>query len=127
MSEDLLIIPQPIRPNGASPTTSRQARTTPSVPFENVLAKEVGSDGVRFSKHAAQRMQSRGIQFGAGEIGRLNQAVQLAETRGCRDSLVLIDNTALVVSVKDSTVVTVANKEQLQGNLFTNIDSAIIA
>jgi len=41
--------------------------------------------------------------------------------------LVLLDSTALVVSVKDNTVVTVADKEQLKGNVFTNIDSAIIA
>jgi flagellar operon protein len=72
-------------------------------------------------------MESRGIRFNTEEITRLQTAVDLANARGARDSLVLLGGTALVVSVKNSTVVTVMDKENLKGNVFTNIDSAVIA
>lgn len=130
MAEDLLIIPQPIqsKPTAQKTTTSESGLKGPS--FGEVLGAQLRhgrSEGVRFSRHAAMRMQNRGIKMDAGALNRLNQAVQMADEKGSRDSLVLLDNTALVVSVKDNTVVTVADKEQLKGNVFTNIDSAIIA
>lgn len=108
----------PARNNGAEKATSG---------FGSVLEQQLRGGGVTFSKHATARMQSRGIELSPASIGRLNQAVSQAQAKGCRDSLVLLDNNAMVVSVKDNTVVTVADKEQLKGNIFTNIDSAIIA
>jgi flagellar operon protein len=72
-------------------------------------------------------MESRGIRFNAEEITRLQSAVDQANAKGARDSLVLLGETALVVSVKNNTVVTVMDKEGLRGNVFTNIDSAVIA
>jgi flagellar operon protein len=130
MAEDLLIIPQPIQnPQSAKKTaTSGAKHNGPS--FGAVLGAQLqhgNNEGVRFSKHATMRMQNRGIKMSAVDLTRLNQAVRMADEKGSRDSLVLLDSTALVVSVKDNTVVTVADKEQLKGNVFTNIDSAIIA
>ena len=61
------------------------------------------------------------------ELQRLDRAVALADNKGARDSLVMINNTALVVSVKNNTVVTVVDKDSAVGNVFTNIDSAVIA
>lgn len=85
------------------------------------------TQAVRFSRHAQERMVSRGISMSPEQLARLNQAVASVEAKGGRDSLVLLDNNALVVSVKNQTVVTVVDKEGLKGNVFTNIDSAIIA
>jgi len=72
-------------------------------------------------------MASRGIAMSPEQLTRLNQAVSSVEAKGSRDSLVLLDDNALVVSVKNQTVVTVVDREALKGNVFTNIDSAIIA
>ena len=72
-------------------------------------------------------MESRGIRFGPEELARVNQAVEQLGAKGGKDSLVLLDETALVVSVKNKTVVTVVDRSSLAGNVFTNIDSAIIA
>lgn len=127
MADQLFIHPQPIQtpvPKSSVATTKKHG-SGPS--FEQLLGARLNGDGVRFSKHAALRMQSRGIQMSATDLGRLNHAVKMADEKGSRDSLVLLDSTALVVSVKDNTVVTVADKEQLKGNVFTNIDSAVIA
>jgi flagellar operon protein len=128
MDERMLILPGPIRPPGGLPgNTSGVRDKKPATPFDQVLDAQLQGDSIRFSKHAASRMESRGIRFNTEEITRLQTAVDLANARGARDSLVLLGGTALVVSVKNSTVVTVMDKENLKGNVFTNIDSAVIA
>jgi len=72
-------------------------------------------------------MESRGISFNTTDMNRIKNAVDQVGAKGGKDSLVLLDQTALVVSVKNNTVVTVMDKDTLKGNVFTNIDSAIIA
>ncbi len=130
MAEDLLIIPQPLHNSQITKKTTTAESKFSGPSFGEVLGAQLQhgrSESVRFSKHATMRMQNRGIKMNAVDLSRLNQAVKMADEKGSRDSLVLLDSTALVVSVKDNTVVTVADKEQLKGNVFTNIDSAIIA
>ena len=89
--------------------------------------KSVGSaEGVKFSNHAVERMVSRGIRFSPEEIGKLNEAVDKAASKGSKDTLVLMNEAALIVSVKNKTVVTVMDKSALKENVFTNIDSTIV-
>ncbi|HLK59814.1 MAG TPA: TIGR02530 family flagellar biosynthesis protein [Chthonomonadaceae bacterium] len=82
---------------------------------------------VRFSAHAQTRLNSRNITLDAGHLDRLQGAVQRAAGKGSRDALVLMDDLAMVVSVTNRTVVTVVDKDNLKQNVFTNIDSAVIA
>jgi flagellar operon protein len=72
-------------------------------------------------------MESRGIAFDDNQMKRLESAVSQVGAKGGKESLVMLDDTALVVSVKNDTVVTVVDREQLKNNVFTNIDSAVIA
>lgn len=81
---------------------------------------------LKFSNHAVDRMQSRGIRFSPEEMGRIEGAVAKAEAKGAKNTLLLNDNSALIVSVKDKTVVTVMDKAQLKDNVFTNIDSTVM-
>ncbi|MBC7526883.1 MAG: flagellar protein [Chthonomonadaceae bacterium] len=83
--------------------------------------------GVKFSAHAQTRLQSRQISLQASHLDRLDGAVQRAQSKGSRDALVLMDDLAMVVSVLNKTVVTVVDRDNLKGNVFTNIDSAVIA
>lgn len=83
-------------------------------------------DGVRFSNHAVDRMRTRGIMFSPEDLGRLSQAVDRAAAKGSKDSLILMNDSALIVSVKNKTVVTVMDKNALKENVFTNIDSTIV-
>lgn len=83
-------------------------------------------EGVKFSNHAVERMMSRGIKFGAEDMQRLNEAVGRAAAKGSKDSLILMNDSALIVSVKNKTVVTVMDKTALKENVFTNIDSTIV-
>lgn len=82
--------------------------------------------GLKFSNHAIERMQSRGIRFNPEDLNRINEAVKKAAAKGSKDSLILMDNSALIVSVKNNTVVTVMDKAALKENVFTNIDSTIV-
>ena len=95
--------------------------------FTDALARAQESPRVQFSKHALARVQRRGIELGANTLGRLAQGVDRAASKGSRDSLVLVDGTAFVVSVSNRTVITAVGSEHMKDNVFTNIDSAVIA
>jgi flagellar operon protein len=82
---------------------------------------------LQFSKHALARVQRRGIELDAGTLQRLSAGVERAAGKGARDSLVLVDGTAFVVSVRNNTVITAVDQEHMKDNVFTNIDSAVIA
>jgi flagellar operon protein len=84
------------------------------------------SQGVKFSNHALDRMESRGIFYSPTDITKLNEAVAKASAKGAKDSLILMNDSALIVSVKNNTVVTVMDKSALKENVFTNIDSTIV-
>ncbi|NLX02098.1 MAG: flagellar protein [Syntrophomonadaceae bacterium] len=93
--------------------------------FGQVLEKKLQGE-LKFSQHARQRLQSRNIELGEAEMARLENAVSKAREKGARDSLVLMDNLALVVSIKNNTVITAVDEQSLKENVFTNIDSAVI-
>jgi flagellar operon protein len=95
--------------------------------FADALKQAGGSEPLQFSKHALARVQRRGIELDPATLGRLSQGVARAASKGSRDSLVLVDGTAFVVSVSNRTVITAVGQQQMKDNVFTNIDSAVIA
>ena len=94
--------------------------------IEPKLTQTPGATQLKFSNHAIERMQSRGISYSPDEMTRLGEAVKKAAAKGSKDTLVLMDSSALIVSVKNNTVVTVMDKNALKENVFTNIDSTIV-
>ena len=128
MTDRITIIPQPIGAPRPQALRNRQPGNAAAPgSFDQLLQNRIEQGGVRFSRHAADRMQSRGIQFSSSQLQRLDSAVSQVSAKGGKESLVMLDDTALVVSVKNDTVVTVVDREQLKNNVFTNIDSAVIA
>lgn len=81
---------------------------------------------IKFSNHAVERMLHRGIHFSNQDLARLESAIGKAESKGAKDTLVLLNDSALIVSVKNKTVVTVMDKNALKENVFTNIDSTVV-
>ena len=121
--------PQVHKPS-ATPAVS--VRTTP-VPertgFGSVLQEQLQqlpNVPLTFSGHALQRMQQRQIALTQQEHKALSDACAKARQKGAKETLILADKAAFVVSVSNSTVITVLDKENLKDNLFTQIDSAII-
>lgn len=88
-----------------------------------------GSDAfaIQFSKHATKRLEQRGLDMDAQRMARLERAVGQAEAKGSRDSLILLDELALVVSVQNRTVVTAMDEQSTKEHVFTNIDSVVFA
>jgi flagellar operon protein len=123
----MTIIPQPIISPQPSYGRKQQGTVSGTGSFDQLLQNKINQGQVKFSKHATDRMNSRGINFTANQLQRLDTAISQVNAKGGKESLVMLDNTALVVSVKNETVVTVVDQTQLKNNVFTNIDSAVIA
>ena len=94
-----------------------------SVNFKELLAKKL-EPPVQFSKHAALRLSDRNINITGEQMERVEDGLQRANAKGIRDSLVLVDDLALVVNVKSKTVITAL--QNTQENVFSNIDGAVI-
>ena len=120
------ILPPGVSPaQGAHAPTAPQRTRAPEGPsFADVLQRQTG--GVQFSKHALQRVERRGIELTEPTLRRLDDAVGRAAAKGARESVVFLDGTAFVVSVKNRTVVTAVDAEHMREHVFTNIDSAVI-
>ncbi|HUB73340.1 MAG TPA: TIGR02530 family flagellar biosynthesis protein [Solirubrobacteraceae bacterium] len=117
----------PAPPGAGRRDGGRAANAAAGPSFADQLARAAGASRLQFSKHALARVQRRGIELDAGTIGRLSEGVDRAAGKGSRDSLVLVDGTAFVVSVDNRTVITAVGSEHMKHNVFTNIDSAVIA
>ncbi len=92
--------------------------------FDSVLQREL--EKIKFSKHASQRLDSRDISLSSTQLEKLQSAVEKAEKKGAKDSLVMLNDTAFIVNIPNRTVVTavpIADEE----NIFTNIDSVVFA
>lgn len=114
----------PARPAGAQ---SKPAAAPAGESFSAALDRASGGAPLQFSRHALARVQRRGIELDQATLGRLSEGVGRAASKGSRDSLILVDGTAFVVSVSNRTVITAVGSEHMKDNVFTNIDSAVIA
>lgn len=91
-----------------------------------VLGSLSQTQGIKFSNHAIDRIKSRGISMGPEQMAKLEQAVSKAEQKGARETLVLMGNNALIVNIKNKTVVTAMDQNMMKENVFTNIDSTVV-
>lgn len=101
--------------------------------FEQILLKKEqagGQDalkatGLKFSRHANERILNRSIDLSEEQIKRLEAGVSKAQAKGIVESLVMVDSYAFIVNTRNNVVVTA-----LAGNedrVFTNIDGAVIS
>ena len=96
-------------------------------PFESAFA--VGGDsrpGLKLSAHAKERMNLRGIHLSQGDMTRLSDAVDVVASKGGKQSILVMDQLAFIVSVTNRTVITVLDGGSLKEHAFINIDSAMI-
>ena len=147
--ERIQLNPATIRPLGPEPATTpstEPGRTADGRTFDEVLRGSLptaapGTDApapaavpdtvpgasITWSAHAQVRLQQRGIHLSDQQQLRLENAVDKAAAKGAKNSLVLLDDNALVVSVQNRTVITALGTHQARENVFTNIDSAVLA
>lgn len=125
---DQIFIPNPVQPGRIDRPQHQKplSGNTSSSPFAQVLDQKLPNQGVKFSQHAQDRLRARNITLSANDIANLEGAVNSVAQRGGKESLVMMGDSALVVSIKNRTVVTAMDRSQMKGNVFTNIDSAVV-
>lgn len=111
--------PQPQKPQQPAKESGAQS-------FHALLQAQLGQGGVEFTKHAVSRVVERNIELSGSNLERLNAGVKIAQEKGLNDALILVDNTAFIVSAKNSKVITTVEGSDLKGNCFTNIDGTVI-
>jgi flagellar operon protein len=111
-------------PPGTTRTDAAHTHALTGPAFGELLAR---THSVSFSRHALERLQRRGIELGEQQLDRLGDGVDRAAGKGSRASVVFVDGTAFVVAVPKRTVVTAVDPEHMREQVFTNIDSAVIA
>ena len=99
--------------------------------FEEILQKQQvqstqTTEPVKFSKHAANRLNDRNIELTEEQLERLNDGTKKAGEKGIRDSLVLVDQLAFIVNTKNNTVITAMDQTEADENIYTNIEGAVI-
>ena len=122
---DQIYFPNPVQPVSKPGKADRSQPVQPvgESPFARLLDQ---TQGVKFSQHAQERLKARNINFSTEQLQQLEGAVANVARKGGQDSLVMLGDAALVVSIRNRTVVTAMDRTQMQGNVFTNIDSAVI-
>lgn len=108
--------PEPIINNKISNTSNKS--------FKEIFDNKAENANISFSKHASMRLNSRNLQLSNAQIKRVEDGIKRAEEKGIKDSLVLVDNIALLVNVKNKTVVTAIDNNSEK--VYTNIDGAVI-
>ncbi len=101
-------------------------KTSEGLSFEEILLRTQDDGEVKFSKHAANRLNDRHIELTEGQMERLNDGTKKAGDKGIKDSLVLIDELAFIVNTRSNTVITAFVQGETKENIFTNIDGAVI-
>lgn len=97
------------------------------VSFKEMFSKELANERqVSFSKHAHQRLYSRGMELDEEKLNNIADAIDKAEGKGSKETLILSDDMAFVVSVNNRTVITAFDKDNLREGVVTAIDSAVI-
>jgi len=92
--------------------------------FNDVLNRQINSRQLQFSKHASARLNERQIELTRDQLTRVEDGVTQARGKGINDSLVLVDDVALVVNTRNNIVITAMSKQA--ENIFTNIDGAVV-
>lgn len=94
--------------------------------FDHILQQKIQNRELKISQHAQKRLNTRNIKLTEKHMEKLNYAVDKANQKGIRDSLIIMNDLAFVVNIKNKTVITALDGESIKENVFTNIDGAVI-
>ncbi len=105
-----------------------QIPPTDAPSFRDLLERQGGVAGqpLKFSAHALARLESRNIKLSNEDMARINAMADKAAAKGAKNSLFIMHDVAMVVSIKNRTVITAMDHQSMKDNVFTNIDSAAI-
>ncbi|GIP27377.1 hypothetical protein J23TS9_25070 [Paenibacillus sp. J23TS9] len=125
MSERLTIgqlYPSKIHPAAQNAAQRSSQQESSQTSFNQIFKDEL----LKFSNHAAKRLEQRGIELKGEQLARIQSAVDKAAAKGSKESLILMKDMALIVNVANRTVVTAMDGNSMKDNVFTQIDSAVV-
>ena len=96
--------------------------------FGALLNRElkVAAPAISFSKHAQSRAEERGIQVDDTLMGQLADSVERAQAKGATNILAFDATRAFIINVPHGRVITTMSQEEMEENIFTNIDGAVL-
>ena len=88
--------------------------------FGALLQQEikVAEPAISFSKHAQSRAAERGI--------RVDDALMDQQAKGATNILAFDATRAFIINVPHGRVITTMSQEEMEENIFTNIDGAVL-
>ena len=110
---------------GNNDVSSKKVGRESTSTFDTIFKEEL--EKVKFSNHAMKRLESRNIQLSDEDLTKIQSAVDKAESKGSKDSLVMMNKTAFIVNIPNRTVVTAIEVANSNESVFTNIDSVVFA
>lgn len=119
------------RPIHSQPVNNQHQRSYATRPmsgtsFSKHLQEAIQPEKLTLSKHAKERISQRGIEIDEVQWGQIEEKVNEAKKMGVRDSLVLLQDAALIVSAKNNTVITAMDRQEAASQIFTNINGTIV-
>lgn len=124
---DELQLLQRVAPLGpGAPKTGSPVRPPLGPSFQEVFRDAQETGPLKLSAHAKERLQSRKIELDGQDWKRINEGVAKAAAKGAKEALIVTEKAALVVAVKNRTVVTAVDPASMRDQVFTNIDSAVL-
>jgi flagellar operon protein len=114
----------PSKTGGQDP---RAAEIEAGKSFRELLNRRIEGERkeLSFSKHADLRAKERNIAIEASDLSRLSEACDRAVSKGVRDALIVMNDSAFIVNAGSKVVVTVVDKNEMKDNIFTNIEGAV--
>ncbi|MBD5162053.1 MAG: flagellar biosynthesis protein [Oscillibacter sp.] len=99
--------------------------------FGAMLQREIQSSStetfsVAFSKHARARAEERGIEVTPTLMDQLADSVERASAKGATNILAFDATRAFIINIPHGRVITTMSQEEMQENIFTNIDGAVL-
>ena len=122
-NKPILPIGKPIPPQRPAENRNTGNGTSFDAVFQEELSRQ---SGVKFSKHAMERLQTRNIKLSNEDLSKINEAVNKAAEKGVKETLIIMGSSAFIANVKNKTIITAATEDNLKNNVFTNIDGAVI-
>jgi flagellar operon protein len=114
----------PINGTEQNITFVKELETQRQNSFIQLLQDKMTPDAVSFSAHALSRLEQRNIVVDEQIKSQLETAIDKIAQKGGRESLIMLDDLAFLVSIPNKKVITAL--EASEDNVFTNIDSAVL-
>ncbi|WP_209122380.1 TIGR02530 family flagellar biosynthesis protein [Alkalihalobacillus sp. BA299] len=121
------IYSQKLRPLPQVPYSKKSISQMRQGNFRDILQTEINSNkGIKLSKHAEKRLHERGISIDEDKWTVIQDKLIEAKSKGINDSLVVLNNAALIINAKSNTVITALDRDEASTQIFTNINGTIL-